>query len=162
MDQAIGAANLVTLDEYNDLYRMGVKFRPVGFELASFMTRPPMGNGLAAAVNTQECMIRLGGTFASFQDGLSHLATLVGLTANMVSHEDRVLAVAVTMNDISGFLAQSKTSQQMINATMQTSKCAQDGATTAKSQEIKRLISEGTALVQSLATRLGVKPIDAK
>jgi hypothetical protein len=145
-----------TLDDYNTFYAMTLRMQPVGNDLAVFMKNPPMQGGLDAATRTQTCIIQVAGTFAGVESAFNHISTLIALAARMVDPEDLFLVTGVLRIDVSGFLTRVKHYQSMLDSTV--SKCWQDGATVAKGQEITRIFKEATALVESVATRLGVGP----
>jgi hypothetical protein len=149
----------ITMDDYNTFHQLLLRIRPIGFDLAGFITKPPAQAGAAAAVHTQECMIRLAGTYEDFSDQFSAMTTLVGLSAKMKDPQDRQLVIGVLGLNVSGFLSNTPLSTQMIDATTQTSNCSQDGATLAKAQEIKRLFKNAHGLTQILADRIGAKPL---
>jgi hypothetical protein len=75
----------------------------------------------------------------------------------MKDPQDRQLVMGVLRLNVSGFLTNTALSTEMIDTTTQT--CSQDGATLAKAQEIERVFKDAHALTQTLADRIGTKPL---
>ncbi|WP_316233341.1 hypothetical protein [Bradyrhizobium sp. SZCCHNPS2010] len=140
------------MEDYDLFHQMLLRMRPIGNDLAGFITRPP--GGLGAAVQTQECMIRLEGTFQDFDDRFSALTTLVALSARMKDADDQQLVTGVLRIDVTGFLNSTSISLRMIDLTTQHSGCSQDGATLAIAQEMKRTFKDAHALAQTFSDRV--------
>jgi hypothetical protein len=157
-----GLTNSTTMRDYDSFYQMVLRLRPIGFEIAKFITSPPAQFGSVEAARTQECMIRLSATYESFSDQFSSVTKLIGLSAKMRDPDDQKLATDVLRVDLSGFLANTQPSLGMLEATTQTPKCAQDGATLAKASEIKRLFADATNMAQTLANRIGIKALGVR
>lgn len=145
-----------TMADYNGFHEMTLRMRPVGFDLAGFIMNPPTPGGLEAGLRTQDCMIRLTGTFDIIQASFDEISTMVGLAARMVDPQDRLLVTNLLGTHVSTFLANVKEYRTLLGSTA--IKCSQDGATVAKGQEITHLLNDATALVQSAAMRMGVTP----
>ena len=62
---------------------------------------------------------------------------------------------AVLSVEAPAFLEQLKSHQQMLDLTLTSAGCSQDGATVAKGQEISRLYGDAAALVQSMNEKIG-------
>src|SRR4029077_11303638 len=110
---------------------------------------------IGAALATQECMIRLAEMFDAFEARLDRVADLVGVASKMVDSQDELLVIALLKLHASSFLQQLKFHQHTLNLTLRTSKCSQDGATVAKSQEIRRIYTDAGSLVQSILKKIG-------
>lgn len=143
-----------TLEDLAKFHAVDLRMRPVGDDIARFIGNPPMQAGIDAAVRTQNCMIRLAGTYDAFTRMFNEIGSMIGLSARIVDADDLLLVTRILGSDVSAFLASVKDYRTMLNATV--SDCSQDGATLAKAQEITRLFSEANALVEAVAKRLGV------
>ena len=150
----VAAANVFSLRDYDAFHELNVKMRPLGLDIAGFITKPPMprGGGLADTVRTQDCMIVLAGNFDGLDVKLSSVGTLVGLAAQMIDQADELLVLRLLSNRATGFLEQLKYHQQTLEITA--TKCSSDGATVAKSQEIQRAYTEAGTLVRSVLAKL--------
>jgi hypothetical protein len=161
---AVGqSASELTMNDYNASYQMILRLQPIGDELAHFITHPPFeGSNLAQSVQTQDCMISLVGTFENFQDRFSEISNLVGLSTKMKDAEDKEWVIKSLSIKLSGFLTNVPLWLRMIDITAQTSKCSQDGATLAKTPEIKRAFADVQRLVQSFSDRIGTKALQRR
>ena len=154
-------ANVLSLADYEYFHNFRARMHSIGMDLAARITNPP---GEPSPLNrpaieaAQECMLRLAGNFDAFGAKLDRVADLVGVASKMVDSGDELFVIAFLRLQASGFLEQLKLHQHMLTQTMTVSKCSQDGATVAKSQEIRRIYTDAGSLVQSIIKKIGAGP----
>jgi hypothetical protein len=150
---------------YERFHNLKGRIHPLSLDLAALITNPPgepplsvplNRPALEAALRTQNCMIRLAAYFDGFEAKLDRIADLVGVASKMADSQDELLVIAVLRLHASGFLDQLKFHQHVLNLTVRT--CSEDGATVAKSQEIRRIYTDAGSLVESIIKKIGVGP----
>jgi hypothetical protein len=144
--------------DYNRFHDFDVRMRPIADDLAAVMMRPSPGNAegsFASAARTRQCTIQLAGNFEAVRATLNGIGNLVELAAKMVHGTDMTFVSAVLSVEVPAFLEQLKSHQQMLDLTLTSAGCSQDGATVAKGQEISRLYGDAAALVQSMIEKIG-------
>lgn len=149
--------NEFILDDHNRLHAFEKsRMRPLSDEIGKFIINPPMPqnstNGLRSSNRTQDCMIQLTATFDMMVSDFKSVTLLVGLAAKMGDAGDEWLLLKFVKLYADGFLAQDANYRAMLNATAR--KCADDGATVAKSQEALRVYGEAETLIRAIAEKV--------
>ena len=158
---SLAMANTLSLDDYKRLRPITLQMSAVSEDLANLIIKPPMKRGaldaIASGNRTQECIIRLTGAFSVIETMLNSLAQLVAISARMINNEDEFILLQFVKLNAGGFVDQLGPHRQMLESTQL--RCADDGATIAKGQEISRVYKDAEAAVRLIIQKVDFIPL---
>ena len=149
-DATLAIAGHLEVDDVAAFQQMRIKIHAVADELSAMRSRDVMKADKQSDNPTQRCAIRLAGDLASVEAKFDHLSVLVGSATGSIDGADPVLT-RVLGADASALLEQLRFHRQMLALR----KCSQDAAATTKGEEIARLYSDASLLVQAIIKKIG-------